>query len=118
MFKSATVTVMVSDMKRSTAFYRDTLGMKLAGEYGDGDYAELEAPGLKLGLHPGGKLPLSEHSRHLSIGLRVDDMDAARKTLAARGVKLGEHVRDRGLLITNFTDPDGNPLYLIEVKWG
>jgi hypothetical protein len=26
--------------------------------------------------------------------------------------------RDEGLRLAYFTDPDGNPMYLVEVKWG
>jgi len=117
MFKTANVTIMVSDMDRSIAFYRDVLGMKLLGNYG-GEFAEIDAPGVRFGLHPGGKLPLKEHSRHMSIGLRVDDLDAAKKTLEERGVKFVKAPRDEGLRLAYFTDPDGNPMYLVEVKWG
>ncbi len=117
MFKQANVTLRVSDMKRAIAFYRDVLGMKVAAEYG-GEFAEIEAPGLRIGLHPGGKAPLKEHSRHMSVGLQVDDLNEASQTLESRGLKLGERVRDPGLVVRNFTDPDGNPFYLVEVKWG
>jgi len=43
MWKQANVTLLVSDMKPSIAFYRDVLGFKVAGEYG-GEFAELDAP--------------------------------------------------------------------------
>ena len=79
---------------------------------------EIDASGVRIGLHPGGKLPLKEHSRHMSIGLRVDDLDAAKKTLEERGVKFVKAPRDEGLRLAYFTDPDGNPMYLVEVKWG
>jgi catechol 2,3-dioxygenase-like lactoylglutathione lyase family enzyme len=117
MFEQANVTVMVSDMKQAVAFYRDVLGMKVLREYG-GEFAEIEAPGLRIGLHPGGKRPLRPHSRHMSIGLRVADIEEAVAALEARGLELGESVRDQGLLVRNFVDPDGNPFYLVEVKWG
>jgi catechol 2,3-dioxygenase-like lactoylglutathione lyase family enzyme len=117
MFKEANVTILVSDMKRAIAFYRDALGVKVAKEYGD-EFAELDAPGVRIGLHPGGKRPLADHSRHMSIGLRVDDLDAAKEALEKRGVKFGATPRDEGLRLAYFTDPDGNPLYLVEVKWG
>ncbi|MGH7285089.1 MAG: VOC family protein [Polyangiaceae bacterium] len=117
MFKQANVTLLVSDLKRSVAFYRDVLGIAVENEYGE-HFAELAAPGVRIGLHPGGKLPLKEHSRHMSIGLRVDDLDAAKETLEERGIKFTATPRDEGLRLAYFTDPDGNPLYLVEVKWG
>jgi hypothetical protein len=54
----------------------------------------------------------------MSIGLRVADIEEAVAALEARGLELGESVRDQGLLVRNFVDPDGNPFYLVEVKWG
>lgn len=76
------------------------------------------ARGVRIGLHPGGKRPLAEHSRHYTIGLRVDDLDEAVATLEARGVVFQPSRQDRGSRIAYFADPDGNPLYLIELKWG
>lgn len=109
---------MVSDMERALAFYTTTLGMKPGPRYG-GEWAEVESEGgFRLGLHPGGKRPLTPHSRHYSIGLQVDDLDKAMKRLATKGVKFTEQPEDRGLRLAYFDDPDGNPLYLIEVKWG
>jgi catechol 2,3-dioxygenase-like lactoylglutathione lyase family enzyme len=117
MYTKALLTVMVSDMKRALEFYADTLGMARGPQYGD-EWAEVDARGLRIGLHPGGKRPLSEHSRHFSIGLRVDDLDTAVAALAAKGVAFQPTRQDRGSRLANFTDPDGNPLYLIELKWG
>jgi len=115
---SGNVTIMVSDMKKAIAFYRDTLGLNLVREYGQ-EWAEMEGPGsLKIGLHPGGKVPLQPQSRQVSIGLQVEDLDAAMKSLAAKGVRFGETPTDRGLRLAYFGDLDGNPIYLCEVKWG
>src|SRR4051812_36473480 len=111
------LTVMVSDMKQSLQFYCETLGMKPCPRYKD-EWAEVEADGFRIGLHPGGKLPLKPHSRHYSIGLQVDDLDKAMKGLKERGVKFTDAPEDRGVRLAYFNDPDGNPLYLIEVKWG
>ena len=117
MYKSANVTIKVSDMKRAIAFYRDVLGFSIVADYG-GEFAEIDAAGLRIGLHPGGKRPLAEHPRHMQLGLRVDDLDAAMATLRERGLALGPVTRDPGLRFANFTDLDGNPFYLVEIKWG
>jgi len=116
-YKSSNVTIMISDMTKAIAFYRDGLGLPLVKQYGP-EWAELAAPGVTIGLHPGGKKPLADHSRHLSIGLQVEDLDAAIAELRDRGIKVGEAKRDKGLRLADLTDPDGNPLYLCEVKWG
>jgi predicted enzyme related to lactoylglutathione lyase len=117
MIKSANLTVMVSDMQRAVAFYSETLGFERGPQYGD-EWAEIRANGVTIGLHPGGKRPVAPHHRHLSIGLRVDDLDAAVKRLEADGVQFTQAPIDRGSRLAYFTDPDGNPLYLIELKWG
>jgi catechol 2,3-dioxygenase-like lactoylglutathione lyase family enzyme len=117
MYKGANVTVMVSDVQRALVFYRDALGFRFVQGYGD-EWQEVEAPGVRIGLHPGGKAPFKEAPRNLSIGLRVDDLDAAVKSLKGRGVKFVPGPQDQGSRIAYFTDPDGNPLYLIEIKWG
>jgi catechol 2,3-dioxygenase-like lactoylglutathione lyase family enzyme len=116
MFTTANVTLLVSDMDRAIAFYRDVLGLPMGERFGD-HFAWVEAPGVRIGLHPGGKKPFTEHGRHMQIGLKVDDMDEAAATLEKKGVKL-TRVDDKGSRVANFTDPDGNPLYLIELKWG
>ena len=109
---------MVSDMDRALEFYTGTLGMKAGPRYG-AEWAEVECEGgLRIGLHPGGKRPLKPHSRHYTVGLQVGDLDKEMKRLAAKGVKFVEQPEDRGLRLAYFDDPDGNPLYLIEVKWG
>jgi catechol 2,3-dioxygenase-like lactoylglutathione lyase family enzyme len=116
MFKTSNVTLLVSDMNRAIKFYTETLGLKLLSNYG-GEFAVLESSGLRLGLHPG-KKPGEKLSRDMSLGFQVEDMSAAKKTLESRGVTFEKRVQDRGALIENFYDPDGTPLYLIELKWG
>jgi lactoylglutathione lyase len=117
MFKESNVTILVSDMKRSVQFYTETLGLKLVRSYG-GEWAEVEAPGIRIGLHPGKKPSKGEPSRDVSIGLRVEEMASAKKTLEGRGLRFKAAPPDRGALIEYFSDPDGTPLYLIELKWG
>jgi len=116
MFKTSNVTLLVSDMNRSIKFYVETLGLKLISNYG-GEFAVIESNGLRIGLHPG-KKPDEKLSRDMSLGFQVEDMSAAKKTLESRGVTFEKRVQDRGALIENFYDPDGTPLYLIELKWG
>jgi hypothetical protein len=38
------------------------------------------------------------------------------ETLQARGVTFAPVVEDKATRIATFNDPDGNPLYLVEVK--
>ena len=116
MFKNSNVTIRVSEMSRSIKFYTETLGLKLLSNYG-GEFAVIESNGLRIGLHPG-KKPGERLSRDMSLGFQVDDIASSKKALESRGVRFEPRVQDRGAIIENFFDPDGTPLYLIELKWG
>ena len=117
MMKEGNVTVMVANMNRSIQFYTEALGLKLKYRHGD-DWAEVEAPGLTIGLHLAGKVgPQPGKSESLSIGFTVEKIDAAIGTLKKKGVTFSPHRVDEGpVLLAFFSDPDGNPLYLCEVK--
>ena len=116
MFKTSNVTILVSDMNKTIRFYTEALGLKLVSNYG-GEFAVIESNGLRIGLHPG-KKGSDTLSRDLSLGFQVDDLTSAKKTLESRGVTFEKRVQDRGAVIEYFNDPDGTPLYLIELKWG
>ena len=117
MMKEGNVTAMVSNMNRSIRFYTEALGLKLKYRHGD-DWAEVEAPGLTIGLHLAGKVgPQPGKSESLSVGFTVEKMDAEIETLKKKGVTFSPHRVDEGpVRLAFFSDPDGNPLYLCEVK--
>ena len=116
MFKHGNVTVMVSDLERAVKFYVETLGLKLQYE-APGQWAQVEAPGLTIGLHPAGEdTPQPGKSDSLSIGFEVEDIAAAAETLEARGIVFAPIVDEKATKLAFFNDPDGNPLYLAEVK--
>jgi catechol 2,3-dioxygenase-like lactoylglutathione lyase family enzyme len=118
LYKNGNVTVMVTDLKQAIKFYVETLGLKLQYEV-PGHWAQVEAPGLTIGLHPAGEHgPQPGKSESLSIGLEVEDLMAATKTLQSRGVIFGPVTEDKATRIAYFSDPDGNALYLVEVKAG
>jgi len=112
------VTVMVGDMKRAIKFYTDTLGLKLAANYGD-QFAQVEAPGTIIALHPTSKGgPRPGNSERLSIGFAVDNLDKAMAELKSKGVQFSNVTDDAQVKLAFFTDADGNPLYLSQSKWG
>ena len=116
--KDANVTVMVNEMDRAVEFYINTLGLKLKGRYGD-EFAQVEAAGMTIGLHPANKNgPKPGDSGSLSIGFGVDSLDKAMAELKSRGVKFSQILDDNQVMLAFFTDPDGDPLYLSEIKWG
>lgn len=104
----ALVTVMVEDLNRALEFYTSLLGFK-QNERFENHWAEIEAPGLIIGLHPTHK-PVAKGD-NMQIGLRVDDIELFAKKLTDRGVEVTDNSESRVRLI-HFRDPDGNMLYL------
>jgi catechol 2,3-dioxygenase-like lactoylglutathione lyase family enzyme len=119
MFQQCNVTVMVTDMERSIQFYTQALGLPLGFRAGN-EWAQIEAPGLTIGLHPAREHPSAvEAAQHqgMSLGFGVQDLAATITELRQRGVVLPDPPTDAGRdRIVNFADPDGTPLYLIEVQ--
>lgn len=117
-----TATIYVSDMNRAVDFYTKTLGLPLAGRWGD-EYASIDlGKGIALGLHPakGPHSPRPGTSGSIQVGLTVEkSLDDVVKDLQARGVAFrGPIIDDVQVRLAFFGDPDGNDLYLIEVrKW-
>ncbi|MEC0240661.1 VOC family protein [Paenibacillus dokdonensis] len=114
MFKSANVTVMVTDLKKAVKYYVETLGLKLQHEM-DGHFAQVEAPGLMIGLlHLAGEHGSQpETSGSMSIGFEVEDLESAIETLKSRGVEFHDYVEGKAAQVVHFSDTEGNILYLV-----
>ena len=108
------VYLFVSDMDRAVAFYHDVLGLELAYRAGE-DWAQLRAGPIQLGLHGAGR---GEVRLGGTVAFTVDDLDATRAGLAARGVSIGHEGGGEGSQprFVEFTDPDGNVLALFEYE--
>lgn len=117
MYTGGNVTLMVANFDRAISFYTDTLGLKLKVRYGD-DWAEVEAPGITIGLHPAGERgPAVIQASGLSIGLGVTGIEQVMADLQAKGVAFAPPgLIDTGVeRLANFHDPDHTPLYLYEL---
>ncbi len=113
-FKEGNVTVMVGNLGRAIAFYTETLGLALRYRIAD-TWAVVQIPGLTIGLHaavPGQAPPGAAGG--LSIGLHVQDLEAAMEALKRRGVQFTGVHQDEGARLAFFSDPDKNPLYLAQ----
>ena len=118
LIKEANVTLMISDMNRSVKFYVETLGLRLKTRYGD-YFAQIQAPGTIIALHPSSKTNPIMKGGSTSIGFSVDDLDKVIQELKAKGVMFTSGVVDDGQVrIASFMDPDGNQLYLSQSRWG
>lgn len=120
MLQAITATIYVSDMDRAVEFYTKTLGLPLAGRWGD-EYAAIDlGKGIAIGLHPARSphSPKPGSSGSIQIGFTVDGpLDDVVKDLQSRGVMFrGPIVDDLQVRLAFFGDPDDNALYLTEVK--
>ena len=93
------VVVYTQDMARATAFYRDTLGLE--PDFESPHWTTFRTGACTLALHSGSEAP--------DPTFLVDDLDAARDSLAAAGVDVTE-IREpaAGLRVFDARDPDGN----------
>jgi len=70
---------------------------------------------VTVGLHPGSR-EQDAAGADVSLGLMVEDLDAAVKELRGRGVDFSSvsGAEEHGPRSAYFADPDGYPLYLME----
>ena len=121
-----TTLLVVADLPRSVAFYRDVLGARLQGEYG-GTSAVFEIAGAWILIVTGGEptpdkptmsfvKPADPDRADHEIIFRVDDCRAAYEELSRRGATFLAPPLDRGREIRCFLrDPDGHLIELSEV---
>jgi catechol 2,3-dioxygenase-like lactoylglutathione lyase family enzyme len=106
------VSVPVTDMQRSKAFYADTLGLEQVSDGGFPEYQLGENVSLYLlSMEAVGSRFTAPHSAH--VALRVPDVAEARRELESRGVSFAGATLDTGVChMAFFNDPDGNALML------
>ena len=106
------ISVPVSDLEQSTAFYRDTLGLEQIGHGGWPEFQLGENVSLYL-LDPTNIGRQFEGPHTSAIALRVADVESARSELEAKGVQFEGETFDTGVChMATFRDPDGNALML------
>jgi len=106
------VSVPVTDLERSTAFYRDTLGLEQIGE---GAWPEFQL-GENVSLYLVDPTNIGQEFRgpHSSpIALRVADVEEARTSLEAKGIVFEGDTFDTSVChMAHFSDPNGNVFML------
>ncbi len=106
------VALPVTDIERSTRFYRETLGLEQVGE---GAWPEFQL-GENVSLYLLDPTNIGQEFRGphtASIALRVADVEEARAELEQKGVVFAGETFDTSVcLMAHFTDPDGNVLML------
>ncbi len=109
------VAVNVSDVDRSLAFYRDTLGMDFPVLEFGANWQELDTPPVALALRRDPHSP----GVNAAIALAVDDARAAIEELRAKGVDVISDPRESDVCYAALIrDPDGNLLIIHQRKDG
>lgn len=108
--KKCRVNVMVSNMDNAIEFYSVKLGLELLNRYGD-HYAEIQAPGLMIGLHSASDKVLI--GNNISIGFGVINFDKTIENLSAKGIEFTIN-QEGWIRLAYFIDLDNNQLFLAE----
>lgn len=104
------IVIYVSDMARSTAFYRDTLGLPL--RFTSPGWTEFNNSGTTLALHrhmSGASHATEPGAGQATLVFSVDDIQVAYETLQEQGVtfSLAPQRQPSGLTLAVLQDPDG-----------
>lgn len=107
------VILLVSDMKRSTRFYRDVLGMKLKEQ--SKDWTEFSKRGTVLALHPSKKKRIKRNNSML-VGFSVSDFDDVVNGLKKKKVKFYKKPREESFgKHAIIQDPDGHLISIVQM---
>jgi lactoylglutathione lyase len=106
------VMILVSDMQRAVAFYREVLELPLRFE--SPNWTEFDTDGATIALHqaasPGVHANASGESRagQCRPGFRVRNLDDFHQRIVAQGVPCIQEPKDVfGARVARYTDPDG-----------
>ncbi len=114
--KIAFTGIPVTDMKRARAFYEGALGLKPAGEFGEGVWIEYGVGDDTLAIGSVGEQwkPSVDGS---SVAIEVDDFEGAVQDLKAAGVTFAaEGIESPVCRMAVVQDPDGNKIIIHKLK--
>jgi catechol 2,3-dioxygenase-like lactoylglutathione lyase family enzyme len=105
------ITVATRDFEAATDFYGGVLGLPLSKRWGQRPAGEFETGNLTIAVMQSDAFGMEFRANNNPIELRVDDFEAARSTLEARGIAFKGETLDSGVCYQAFfEDPDGNML--------
>jgi predicted enzyme related to lactoylglutathione lyase len=110
-FKLELITVPVSDADRAKAFYADQAGFSVDHDHAVKEglrFIQLTPPGSGCSIAIGEGVTEMEPGSLEGLQLVVDDIEAAHKELAGRGVEVSEIEDFPWGRFVFFSDPDGN----------
>jgi catechol 2,3-dioxygenase-like lactoylglutathione lyase family enzyme len=110
--------VFAKDMARMVAFYGDALGLPILEGTPEDGWVKFDAGGCALALHAippaiAARIDIQDPPRArgdtpIKLAFHVDDVDAARENLVARGVPMQEVRRRDATALCDGLDPEGN----------
>lgn len=106
-----------SDLAKSKKFFLEDLGLELLEDAPDYNWMELSATDKAFILGVGGDDGFSpvKPGQNAVVTLTVEDIDAAKSELEAKGITVGEIVEVPGHVKMAFVqDPDGNYFHLTQ----
>jgi catechol 2,3-dioxygenase-like lactoylglutathione lyase family enzyme len=105
------ITVATRNFETASDFYGGVLGLPLSARWGERPAAEFETGNLTIAVMQSEAFGMEFRANNHPIELRVDDFEAARSALEARGVAFKGETLDSGVCYQAFfEDPDGNML--------
>ena len=103
----------VADVPRAVEFYRDGLGLRQSGLHYDA-WVEFEVDGTTFGI--GNFEQVGKPGTAQSLALEIADLPGYRKQLEERGVESSEPHDLPNCRVSVVKDPDGNQIWLHELK--
>jgi predicted enzyme related to lactoylglutathione lyase len=107
------VALQTRDHAAAAKFYGETLGLPFVKTWGTMPASEFQAGNLTLAVMQSDAFGLEFAPSSSMVALAVDDVDATRRELEAKGIEFRNAILDSGVCHQAFfADPDGNPLAL------
>ena len=107
------VALQTDDFDRAVDFYANVLGLPQGKQWGDMPGMEFQAGNLTLAVMESKAFGREFRPGSSAVALQVDDVEATRKDLEAKGITFQADTLDSGVChMAFFADPDGNPLIL------
>jgi lactoylglutathione lyase len=109
--------IVVKDMDRSVAFYRDVVGMELL--FHQSNWSQFDGGNILLGLHPEGEEVKVGPTSGCTFAFYVDDIVKAVSEIKRRGghISVEPRVEPFGHWAL-LNDPDGYNIQIVELKSG
>ena len=110
------VCIPTQDIEAARRYYGEVLGLEASSLWQKGGEeplgAEFETGTVTLSVIKAEAIGIPFQPNSVPVALHVDDIEAARADLTARGVELPETIDSGVCHMINFRDPEGNALML------